>query len=66
MKLTPENKAIIDRKDVYALLQGARFSPIGSAWFQDETGEYWLKRLSELRQQDNAAYVQASKDLGWN
>lgn len=63
MKLTPENKATIDAKTVGQLLSGVRFSPVGDQWFQDETGEYWLKRLAELRSQDNEAYVRASKAL---
>lgn len=65
MKLTPENKSTIDGKTVMQLLDGVRFSPTGNPWFQDETGEYWLKRLAELRTQDNDAYVRASKTLGW-
>lgn len=65
MKLTPENKAVIDGKTVMQLLGGVRFAPIGDPWFQDETGDYWLKRLAELRSQDNGAYVSESKNLGW-
>jgi len=64
MKLTPENKAAIDAKTVGQLLSGVRFAPAGDPWFQGETGDYWLKRLAEVRSQDNDAYVQASKALG--
>jgi len=65
MKLTPELKAQIDSKSIYALLHGVRFTPSGSEMFQDESGEYWLKRLAELRDRDNDAFVRASKDMGW-
>jgi hypothetical protein len=65
MKLTPENKAHIDAMSVEQLLSGVRFSPTGNPWFQDETGDYWLQRLADLRSKDNAAYVQASKNIGW-
>ena len=66
MTLTPELKAAIDKKDVRTLLSRVRFAPIGDAMFQGESGEYWLKRLAEVRDQDNDAYVAASKSLGWN
>lgn len=65
MKLTPERKAKIDAKIVQELLIGVRFAPIGDPWFQDETGYYWLKRLAELHSADPAAYVNASKTIGW-
>jgi hypothetical protein len=65
MELTPELKAAIDKKSVEALLSRVRFSPCGDAMFQGASGDYWLKRLSELRSQDNDAYVAASKSLGW-
>lgn len=65
MKLTPENKAIIDGKNIEQLLQKVRFAPIGDPWFQDETGDYWLKRMAELRDANPGAYVAASKNIGW-
>lgn len=65
MILTPESKAEIDSKSVYDLLYGVRFAPVGDARFQDGNGEYWMKRLAELRAQDPDAYVAASKEMGW-
>jgi hypothetical protein len=65
MNLTPEIKAVIDNKDVRELLHGVRYCPIGDEMFQGETGEYWLARLAELRNQNQGAYVQASKTIGW-
>ena len=64
MDLTPENKAIIDDKSYTALLSGWRFAPVGDTWFQGETGDYWGKRMAELRNQ-GANHVGASKSIGW-
>lgn len=66
MKLTPENKAHIDAMSYEALLSHWRFAPVGDAWFQDETGKYWGERMKELRAQDNAQHVSASKAIGWD
>lgn len=65
MDLTKENKEYIDSLDVEQLLDRVRFAPVGDKWFMGETGPYWLKRLGELRDQDNDAYVAASKRIGW-
>lgn len=65
MILTPESKAQIDAMSVYDLLHVVRFAPIGDARLQDGNGEYLMKRLAELRAQDNDAYVAASKEMGW-
>jgi len=64
MDLTPENKASIDKMDYEGLLHRWRNAPIGDPWFQGETGEYWGKRMKELREQ-GANHVQASKNIGW-
>jgi len=63
--MTPETKAQIDSYGVYRLLHDNRFAPIGDPRFQGEEGEYRMKRLAEVRAQDNDAYVRASKDMGW-
>ena len=65
MILTPELKAEIDSHDVYTLLYRVRFAPMGAEIFQGESGEYWMKRLAEVRAQDPAAYTAASKRMGW-
>ena len=65
MGLTPENKQHIDSLDIEQLLSRWRFAAIGDPWFQGETGDYWGKRMNELRAQDNDAYVRASKNIGW-
>ena len=68
MKLTPENKAHIDGLSYEALLSHWRFAPMGDPWFQDETGDYWSKRMAELRAQPEGhkRHVAASKSLGWS
>jgi len=62
--LTPENKAYIDSLSYEQLLCGWRFAPVGDLWFQGETGEYWGRRMKELREQGEN-HVQASKNIGW-
>lgn len=64
MQLTPENKSIIDGKSYESLLSHWRNAPIGDAWFQDETGDYWAARMAELRA--GADHVIASKSIGWD
>ena len=55
----------IDALSIEELLRDHRFAPIGSTMFQGKEGEYRIKRLSELRNKDNDAYVNASKSIGW-
>ena len=66
MDLTPENKARIDAMDCEGLLAQWRFAPVGDQWFQGETGQYWKKRMAELRAQPGGQdiHVRASKTLG--
>ena len=65
MTLTEENKQHIDNLDLVELLRRWRFAPIGDPWFQDETGDYWGKRMAELRDQSPGDWVAASKHVGW-
>lgn len=65
MTLTSENKQHIDGLSYYSLLDRWRFAPAGDPWFQGETGDYWAKRMAELRAQDPDGHVQASKAIGW-
>jgi hypothetical protein len=64
MNLTTENKAYIDKLSYQALLLSWRFAPVGDKWFQGETGDYWGKRMRELREH-GADHVGASKSIGW-
>ena len=65
MKLTHEVKSEIDAMSILTLLGRVRFDPIGSDLFQDESGDYAMKRLAELREANPEQYVQASKDLSF-
>jgi len=64
MDLTPENKKHIDSLTYEALLGHWRFAAVGDPWFRGETGQYWSKRMKELRD-GGAKHVEASKTLGW-
>ena len=64
MKLTKENKKTIDDMSYESLLSKWRFSPLGDPWFQGETGQYWGKRMKELKDK-GADHVGASKKIGW-
>ena len=66
MQLTDNNKNHIDSLSLEALLSHWRFAPAGDPWFQGQTGDYWAKRMRELREQPggNQRYVAASKSLG--
>jgi hypothetical protein len=63
-ELTPENKQHIDSLSYEDLLSRWRFAPVGDPWFQGETGDYWSKRMRELRVA-GADHVGASKSIGW-
>lgn len=67
MDLTPERKQHIDGLSYDQLLSRWRFAPVGDKWFQGETGDYWGKRMAELRAQPggDGRHVAASKSLGW-
>ena len=65
MELTKENKNYIDSMGYEALLQQWRFAPSDNLWFQGETGEYWGKRMSELKNKNPSEAVKASKKIGW-
>ena len=64
MDLTPENKQHIDSLDYEDLLRHWCFAAVGDAWFQGETGQYWQKRMKEVRDA-GADHVGASKRIGW-
>ena len=68
MDLTKENKEHIDNLSYRQLLSHWRFARIGDPWFQGETGDYWSKRMNELRRQPggDALHVATSKALGWD
>ena len=65
MELTQDNKAFIDSLSYEELLREWRFHPIGEApfWFEGATGEYWGKKMGELR--GTVDHVAISKKIGW-
>jgi hypothetical protein len=67
VNLTPEAKARIDAMSYAQLLERWRFAPAGDTLFRGETGEYWGKRMAELRARPGGQgeHVAASKRLGW-
>jgi len=67
MKLTPENKAHIDSMSYEGLLKRVRYAPAGDPWFQDETGNYWMKRMRDMRDKPDGdtEHTRASKSIGW-
>ena len=67
MKLTEKIKKHIDGMSYTTMLGKLRFAPLGDTLFQGETGEYFHKRMDELRSQPGGQemHVAASKKLGW-
>ncbi len=65
MELTEELKREIDGKTILEILRNARFGLLGDPMLEGESGRYWMDRMKELRSEDNAAFVAASKMLGW-
>jgi hypothetical protein len=67
MNLTPELKTKIDSKSYHELLSRWRFAPNGDTMFEGESGDYWGKRMAELRSQPGGddAHISASKSIGW-
>ena len=66
MELTEELKREIDGKTIVEILRKVRFAPSGDPMFEGDSGTYWMGRMADLRTKDNAAYVAASKMLGWD
>ncbi len=66
MELTDELKREIDGKPIVEILRKVRFAPTGDPIFEGESGKYWMDRMAQLRGEDNAAFVHASKMLGWD
>ena len=65
MELTEELKAEIDSNTYRQLLSRWRFAPVGDTMFQCESGEYWSKRMAELKAFDPAQAVADSKALSF-
>jgi hypothetical protein len=64
MELTDKIKEAINQLSYEDLLRSYRFAPAGDTRFQGESGEYWIKRMNELRDA-GADHAAASKAVGW-
>lgn len=62
MDLTEDTKRYIDSLSYIQLLRKWRFSPSGDKWFQGATGEYWGRRMLELKAK-GVDHVKASKQV---
>lgn len=60
-----EQKDFIDNASYLTLLKRWRFSKVGDEIFQGEAGEYYGKVMAKRRDEDPAAAVRASKELGF-
>lgn len=66
MKLTDDLKKQIDGMSYGALLSQWRFAPVGAPMFQGESGNYYAKRMNEMREKRGPEEHSAtSKDIGW-
>jgi hypothetical protein len=67
MELTEELKKQIDKMSYVTLLAHLKFSPKSHALFQDESGQYFTKRINELRNAPGGyeLHLVASKSLGF-
>jgi len=67
MKLTENLKNQIDSMSYETLLYKWRFATLGDPIFQDESGEYFSKRMKELKELPGGKeeHVQVSKSIGW-
>ena len=60
-------KEEIDAMTYFQMLRKWRFTPAGDPLFTKDNpeGEYFIKRMKELKEADPAGAVQASKDLSF-
>ncbi|MDR2172655.1 MAG: hypothetical protein LBE32_00345 [Burkholderiales bacterium] len=65
MKVTETLKQQIDAMSYEEMLSMWRFSPVGDAMFEGESGDYFAKVMREKRDA-GADHVGASKKIGWS
>ena len=63
--MTDEQKAWIDNASIRELLCKWRFASVGDPFFQGDVGDYYQKVMTAKKSADNAAWVAASKSIGW-
>lgn len=64
-KMTPEQKKWIDESTLVELLSKWCSSESEDPMMQGEAGAYLQKRMFKMRDEDNDAWVRASKQVGW-
>ena len=62
MQLTVELQEIIDKLTYKQLLIGWRYANAGNEMFEGDSGEYWYKRMQEIKPLNHATI---SKQVGW-
>ena len=66
MELTEHTKNHIQSLSYEELLAYWRFDPAGNPWFRGETGDYWARRMEELRNKPGGREVHAeASTIGW-
>ena len=65
--LNEATKKLIDDMPIREMLVKNRFSSISDPFFSGETGDYFLKVMSEKRKEiGDAAWTALSKSVGWD
>jgi hypothetical protein len=64
--ITQDQKAWIDSASYEELLRKWRFAPAGEPLFVGDVGEYYSKKMTERRDEDETASILASKRIGWD
>lgn len=64
--MTNEDKRWIDDATCYELLKRWRHAPIGDPILQEDTGEYYKRKLGEMRERiGDVQWSRLSKTVGW-
>ena len=59
-------KTWIDNASYESLLSKWRFESVGSPWFRDEIGDYYMVAMKKKREEiSHDEQVIASKSIGW-
>lgn len=61
-----ERIEFIKEADAETLLRLWRLEPSGSPWFTDKVGDEFTSTMGAMRKSDPAAWVAASKKIGWD
>lgn len=64
-ELNDETKAAIDAMSLSSMLSKWRFAPVGTFQIDDPWSAYFQESMNKKREANPAAWVRASKDIGW-